>query len=255
MATGDSNDILKRVLREIPARWFSSVAPVSNAIMGGLADLSSWSYSWITYLRAQSRLATATGLSLDLIAYDFLGLYLRRKTLNDASFKAKIKSTILQERVTRNGMVSALTTLTGNAPVIFEPWNTGDAGAWNIGAIAWAGSAPGTAPGGGWNAASGWDTNASGYDINTTASQSSGGAGGWGSTSLPNQVLIIVSAAAAQGIPNIGGWNAGPAAWNRGIGEMISDDMIDDGSLTDQDIYDTINNTKPTGTVAWTRLS
>ena len=38
MATGDSADLLARVKAVIPRRWFSYVAPVRDAIIGGLSD-------------------------------------------------------------------------------------------------------------------------------------------------------------------------------------------------------------------------
>src|SRR6185312_14473828 len=202
-----SADISARVKADLPKRWFASYAPVRDAIMGGLADLGAWNYSLIDYARQQTRLATATGPWLDILAFDFLGLHLRRRALDDADFRAKIRATILQERVTRAGMVSALTTLAGQAPAIFEPWNTGDAGAWDMGGFAWAGD-PVTGPGGGWDEASGWDVNASGYDLQAEQNfGGSAGAGGWGSTDMPAQVLISTRPVFAAAAPNGGGWD------------------------------------------------
>ena len=222
--------------------------------MGGIADVAAWSYSLLTYARMQTRLATASGLWLDLLAYDFLGLYLRRKGLNDEAFRTKIRATILQERVTRAGMASVLTQITGRAPTIFEPWNTGDAGAWNQGVIGWSGAAAGTQPGGGWNVASGWDTNASGYNIQTSSYQGSGGAGGWGTNLMPSQVLIQTFPPLSQGVPFVGGWNQGPSAWNGGITEFIDDSANLVGALTEADVYATVAATKPTGVVAWVNI-
>ena len=70
MATGDSNDIVTRVKMLIPFRWFSWVAPLRDAILGGLADSAAWCYSWLVYIKQQSRIATSTGPFLDLISYD-----------------------------------------------------------------------------------------------------------------------------------------------------------------------------------------
>jgi len=80
MATGDSNDILTRVKMLIPFRWFSWVAPIRDAILGGLSDSMAWCYSWIVYAKQQSRIATSTGPFLDLISYDFLGRTCRAVT-------------------------------------------------------------------------------------------------------------------------------------------------------------------------------
>ena len=247
---GDSADILARVKRLLPARWFSTEAPIRDAILGGVSDLSAWCYSFAYYVYAQMRIASASGPSLDLIAYDFLGLYLRRNGASDAVFRAKIKATILQERVTRAGMISALTTLTGTAPTIFEPWNTGDTGGWDAGGLGWAGTLAGTGPGGGWDAASGWDTNSSGYDLTSSSAQSSGGGGGWGATNMPAQVLITIPPVAIQGIPTVGGWDQG-LGWDAAAsGEWIDTDNLP-GTLTDADILAAVNATKPTGVIAW----
>ena len=96
-------------------------------------DAAAWCYSWIVYAQTQARLATATGIFLDIISLDFLGRHLLRNGSTDGIFRAKIKATILQERVTRQGMISALTTLTGFVPQIFEPWNLRDATGYGVG--------------------------------------------------------------------------------------------------------------------------
>lgn len=254
MATGDSADIQSRVTKTIPPRWFSTGAPIANAIIGGLSDLASWLYALLYYAKAQMRLATASGPWLDIYSYDFLGLFLKRKGLADTDFRAKIKQTILQERVTRAGMISTVEALTGSTPIIFEPWSTYDAGAWNSPNGAFEGRAFSCAPGGGWNVASGWNVNASGYNITRASFPAADGAGGWGSTSMPAQVLVTVRAPVAQGIPTIGGFDQGPAAWDGGIGEWADDAMLGIGELSDAEIYETVAITKPTGVVAWTRI-
>lgn len=254
MSIGDADDILARVKRELPARWFAQAAPIRDAILGGLSDLSAWLYSVLYFAYAQMRIATASGASLDLIAYDFLGLLLKRNGTSDDVFRARIRATILQERVTRAGMVSALEKLTGATPIIFEPWNTGDAGGWDTGALAWAGNDTATSPGGGWDAASGWDANAWCWDVFEAAGgDSSTGAGAWGAMDMPGQVLIAVHPQIIAGVPNIGGWDAGPIAWDGGGSEWVGEG--EGGALTEQDIYDQIRITKPTGVIAWVRIS
>jgi hypothetical protein len=44
----------------------------------------------------------------------------------DATYDARVKKEILRERVTRSGMIKALTDLTGNAPLILEPRGLGE---------------------------------------------------------------------------------------------------------------------------------
>jgi len=231
MATGDSNDILNRVKMLIPFRWFAWIAPIRDAILGGLSDNAAWCYSWIVYARTQSRLATATGLFLDLTAYDFLGRHLFRKNQTDDIYRRMIKATILQERVTRAGMINALKSLTGSAPWIFEPWNTNDAGAW---------SGPTVAQASHGNFA--WNT-----------------AGGWGSTDLPAQTFMQVTRASPSGIPNVAGWSStghlsGLGGWGVGAIELIGPSQQQYG-ITNQMIYDMINTTRPTGSIAWTRIN
>ena len=130
-ATGSSADIVERIKRLIPGRWFSWVAPNRDAILGGLSDLAAWGYNLISYARAQSRIATAYGVWLDIIGFDFLQRFITRGSMGDDAFRAFIKATILKERVTRTGMINGVTTLTGNAPWVFEPWNTYDTAAYS----------------------------------------------------------------------------------------------------------------------------
>jgi hypothetical protein len=237
MATGDATDIVARVKQLIPFRWFKWTAPMRDAVLGGLADSAAWCYQWIVFDRRQSRIATSTGIFLDIISYDFLRRHLPRGQMDDNTFRARILATILQERVTRKGMVSALTNFVGTTPNIFEPWNTGDAGAWSgrtvaqasHGLFAWA--------------------NASG----------AGGAGGWGSTDLPAQCFINLTRSKFSGVPNVAGWSStghlsGLGGWGVGSIELIGASISQVG-VTDPMIYDTINTTRPTGSICWTRFN
>lgn len=128
---GGSANVLKRIWRVLPKGWFQWGAPNRDAILGGLSDSASWCYGLVQYARQQTRLSSANGIWLDIFAYDFLGRTLVRNGLIDDSFRALIRSTVLQERVTRLGMIEAVTLLTGKAPWVFEPWNTGDTGAYS----------------------------------------------------------------------------------------------------------------------------
>jgi hypothetical protein len=222
---GDSNDIVSRVKQEIPKRWFRWVAPYRDAILGGLADLAAWNYNLIGYARAQSRLATAYGIWLDILAFDFLGFFLTRKGLSDDSFRIVIRSTILQERVTRNGMSNLIKALTGNAPAIFEPWNTFDTGAY---------SSPGGA-----SAANQYGS--MGYNV---------GRGGYGNMSLPGQTFVNIIRGSGSGIPNVGGYNNPVSGYGAGSIEYLGKTSELSG-ITDAIIYNMINTTKPTGTTCW----
>lgn len=224
MATGDSDDILNRITRYlIPNRWFSWVAPLRDAVVGGLADNAAWCYSWIIYARLQSRLATATGVWLDIWSQDFLSNHLPRMGSTDDAFRASIKATVLQVRVTRAGMVNALTALTGNAPWIFEPWNTGDTGAYGVGTFAYGG-------------------------------RSAVGSGGWGNMNLPGQFFIQPVRGAGSGVPNVGGWGSIVGGYGIGLLEYFGPQLAQIG-VTDANIYSIIETTKPTGVIAWTRIT
>ena len=225
MATGDSSDILSRVKQIIPYSWFSYVAPIRDAVLGGLSDAAAWCYSWITYATMQTRILSATGPWLDIIANDFLGRNLLRNGADDNTFRATIQATILQERVTRSGMANAIQKLVGVAPVIFEPWSPQDAGAYGNGRFAY------------------------------------GRSGGWGSLQLPGQVFVQISrnALSPSGIPNAvgyggygGGYYGGSTSY--GSAELAASSVAQIG-VTDDLIYQVINQTKPSGVICWTQIN
>jgi hypothetical protein len=221
--TGSSADIVTRVKALIPGRWFAWTAPYRDAILGGLADLSSWCYGFIWYARSQSRLATVYGVWLDIYAYDFLGRTLLRNGMPDGVFRALAKALILQERVTRNGMNQVVTTLTTNTPWIFEPWNTNDTGAYSSSRVG------------------GPVYGQMGYGC---------GVGGWGSMNLPGQVFMKVKRAASSGIPNVGGYGSYPGGYGVGSVEYTGQYTPSQG-ITDAVIENAISRTKPTGTRVW----
>lgn len=224
MSTGDSTDIVNRVKALIPHRWFRYVAPYRDAILGGLADNAAWCYNWILYARSQSRLATAYGIWLDILAYDFLGRFLVRSGMADDTFRAIIRATILQERVTRTGMINAVTALTGNPPAIFEPWNTQDTGAY---------SSPGHS--------GSVQCPMMGYGV---------GRGGYGNMLLNDQSFIQVIRGSGSGVPGVGGYGNNIAGYGVGSTEYLGPSSELWG-ITDAMIYDMINKTKPTGTTVW----
>lgn len=220
MSTGDSNDIVARVKAVIPNRWFAWIAPIRDAILGGLSDVAAWNYQLYQFAILQSRIATSTGIYLDLIAYDYLQRFLVRNGNSDDVFRATILATVLQERVTRAGMINAVTELVNTSPGIFEPWNTGDAGGYSTPFFAY------------------------------------GRAGGWGSLQYPAQVFMKVSRSGlgATGIPNIAGYGSPQGGYNIGNIEYVSGEISQTG-VTDGDIYNIIKMTKPTGVICWVRIS
>jgi hypothetical protein len=216
---GDSSDFLTRIKALLPNGWFSGSTPILDAILAGISSAFASVYSLIAYARLQSRISTATDGFLDLISLDFFGTTLPRKAQeSDLSFRNRILSELFLERGTRNGLIKALTLLTGKAPLVFEPWRPLDTGAYNQGILA--------------------------YNV----------AGGYGSYALSYQAFCVAYRPTGQGIPNVAGYGNPQGAYNTGSQiEYINPSMVN-GAITDEDIYSTINDVKPEATIVWTSI-
>jgi len=219
MATGDIDDLIARQRTQIPPSWFPEDDAVLAGVLAVFGSVYAFVYGLIVWAKAQLRLSTMSGVFLDLFAFDFFGRRIRRRSgeLDDA-WQARISRELLRERCTRAGMASVLTDLTGTAPTIVEPWNTGDMGAFDDGSLA-------------------FDT-----------------VGGTGDTDLPYQAFITVKSPGLTGVPGISGFDDGAGAFDGGDLAFVDPSMIS-GAVTDQDIYDAINLTKPAGMIAWVRLT
>src|SRR5260364_357770 len=68
-----SNAMFNRFKSLLP-RWFGDQTPVLDALLHGLAATARHAHRLIEYARLQTRLQTATGGWLDLIAADSLGM-------------------------------------------------------------------------------------------------------------------------------------------------------------------------------------
>jgi hypothetical protein len=130
--TGDQSDMLSRIKAVLPTGWFPSSTPVLDGVLSGPAYMMAWLYSMLQFVILQSRRLTATGVYLDMIAVDFFGTFIKRRVNEtDANFNIRIGKELFREKVTRNGMIQALTDLTGRAPAIFEPQRPADTGCWD----------------------------------------------------------------------------------------------------------------------------
>lgn len=136
MATGDQEDIVNRLRLALPKTWFPSNAdeqtnPVLAAVLAMPGSVGSWLYGLIAFTKAQTRLATATGVFLDLIAWDFFrdGL-VRRPGQTDEPFRSRIKAEILRKRTTRPALRGLLIELTNREPTMFEPTRPSDTGSY-----------------------------------------------------------------------------------------------------------------------------
>lgn len=224
MAVGDPQNMLTRLKSLLPARWFSQSAPILDAVLGGLSDSLNWCHNLFLYVKAQTRIDTATEFNLDLIAWDFLGRRLRRKKDQpDDSFRFWIKREIFRPRANRPGMSQALEDLTGVKPIIFEPWNPNDTGVWGRNM--------------GWSAI-----------------------GRYGSLAHPYECWIDVQRPKGQGIPGVNGYGGAAGGYGNkitdktGREEWVSLSMVT-GPVTDRDIYDAIEATRPAVMTCWTRIS
>jgi hypothetical protein len=178
----------------------------------------------LQYVQAQTRIASASDVWLDVIALDFFGNSLVRRTgQSDSAFRDRIQRELLRERGTRAAVVATLTDLTGRAPRLFEPGRTTDTGGY------------GSLKGAGGGAA---------Y----------GAAGGWGSLNLPFQCFVTAYRPLGSGIATVSGWGLHAGAYGVGALEYASLAMVQ-SQVTDQDIYTAIAEVMPAATIGWTAIT
>ena len=222
--TGDQRDMATRLRAVLPTHWFPDSAPVLDGLLSGLAVAWSSIYNLLQYVKAQTRIGTASDIWLDVIALDFFGTRIPRwVNEGDDAFRARIKREIFRERGTRAALTTALQDLTGRSPVVFEPARTSDTG---------------------------------GY---TTLSGSGGGiaygaAGGWGSLNLPFQCFITAYRPASSGIATVNGWGNGAGGYGVGALEYADLDMIQ-GQVTHAAIYTAIAEVMPVAAIGWTSIT
>ncbi len=174
--TGDTADFASRIKAVLPNRWFPDQSPVLDAVLTGLATAWSALYALLASVRAQSRLASATGSFIDAIGQDFFGPRLPRRAAEaDDVYRGRIAAALVREHATRTALEAALLTLTGRAPAIFEAARPADTGSYAGPAL--------------------------GYGV----------AGAWGSLELPFQVFVTVRRPPPAGIATVAGYGtAGP---------------------------------------------
>jgi hypothetical protein len=215
--------IYTRLIQQIPESWWGSLHPNTDLVLEGFITTAGLNYDQFNYVFLQLRLQTATGNNLDLISQDYFGGTLPRKTgENDDSFRNRISATLLQEKTTRYGMQNALFLLTGIEPTIFEPWNYYDCGAYNV---------------------------PSSLAYNTV--------GSYGSGAYPGQVFIDVYVNAFDAMGNYSGYNDYYGGYNtagNGATLWYGNDSLIQEVVSDSDIYQTINITKPEGILCWVAI-
>lgn len=221
-AVGSVQDIFNRLVKNL-VNWFGTDTPVLDALLIGLATTESFIYNLIGEANNQTRIKTATGENLDLISNDFFGNTLpRHDGENDSSFRNRILANLIQLKATRPAMQSALLALTGNEPILFEPWRPADCGGYNI-------------------------SNRMGYSI----------AGMYGSGSYAYQAFVDVFLPQFQGMGTYGGYNSvvvGYSAFGGFARGWYGGQSLIDILVSDQDVYDIINSTKVFGTLIWVNI-
>ena len=132
MATGDQADQVQRLKSVLPP-WFGATFPLLGALLQGVAAVHAFLYSLIAFAALQTRIRTATGGWLDLIATDFFGLTLSRAPGQaDAAFLNLIIINLFRERATRPAADRVLYDLTNRHSEIFEPGRPQDTGGYGM---------------------------------------------------------------------------------------------------------------------------
>lgn len=217
---GDQSDFTARLKSLLPNGWFSDDAPVLNAVLNGLSYCLSLMYGLIAYAKLQTRIATATDGFLDLVAFDYFGAFLMRRLKEiDGALRARIFLNLLREKATRHGIIKVLTDLTGQIPIVFEPWRPLDCGAYGV--------------------------NISAYGV----------AGGYGSLVLPYQGFITCFDPIGQGVPFIAGYGNPEGAYNAGSQTEYASPSLISGLVTDADLYAAVADAKVEGTIAWMQIT
>lgn len=216
--TVNTQSLLARLKTVLPSQWFSDDSPVLDAVLTGLADAWVQVFSLLDNVVAQTRIATASGIFLDVAARDYFGPALTRRAAEvDAAFSARIRQNLVRPRVTRASVAQVLRDLTGREPVIFEPRRPADTGGYNVNM---------------------------GYGV----------AGGYGSMTIPYQLFVQAYRPNSLPVSNGTGYAVGPGGYNTAQA-FYADISEFQGNISDAEIYASIAAVMPTAGIAWTNIS
>jgi len=217
--TGSQEDQFDRIKSLTPTNWFGDSPAFIDALVWGYSYINAFIYDLISYVKLQARIKTATDGFLDLIAFDFFGSALVRKSgQSDESFRNTIIASLFRERGTRKSVSSVIKDITGSEPTIFEPSLPKDTG--------------------------GYSASVCGYGV----------AGRYGSLALPFQSFAIVKRPKASSIPLVAGYRVSVGAYRTNSKIKYSNLSEMSSSATDADIYQAIESVRPSGTVIWVRI-
>ncbi|EKN4088730.1 hypothetical protein ACX1H8_22000 [Yersinia enterocolitica] len=219
MAIGDQLDIEWRIKSLLPPSWFGDDHPLMNAIVTACATSLAWCYSLYVYAQLQTRINSATDGWLDIIANDFFGTNIQRVSgQSDDLFRNQIRINLFRERGTRKAIIDILEDITGKTPLIFEPQNPIDTGAYGGPTL--------------------------GYGV----------AGGYGSQLIPYQAFVTAYRPSGSGIPFIAGYSSTPSGYSSPSRGMYAERDMINGGATDEQIYAAIASVKMEGTIVWVRI-
>jgi hypothetical protein len=127
MATGDFGSFIASVKAWLPRGWFPDVDPVAQSAVNAVAMVASNLWEQQAECGDQQRIATASGVFLDLAAEDFFGFrsFKRRANETNESYRARIQANLLRPLGTKQAMYDVLYDLTTYAPTVFEPATDG----------------------------------------------------------------------------------------------------------------------------------
>lgn len=220
----ETQEGMERRIAAVLPPWFGppgTVPAVLQTVIAMPAAVALWLHRFIGYATRQTRIGTAEGGWLDLIAFDFFGRRVRRRVAqSDASLRSKIRIELFRERVTRRGLRQVLVDLTGRAPRIFEPWRPADTGGIGL------------------------------------PNMGIGVAGRIGSLNMPGAVFVDAYRTPDAGIPNaagIGTSYAGIGAVGSNLVVAVLDQVR--GTLTDADVIAAVESVRPAGVTVWMTIS
>jgi hypothetical protein len=131
---GDQQDMVRRLVAVIPSTWFTDSNPVRDGVLNGFGQAWAWLYGLLQFVKLQTRIATASGSWLDLVAQDFFGARVRRALgETDAGLRGQITTELQRVWATRAGLGAILGQVTGRPPTILEVANPSDTGTWGAG--------------------------------------------------------------------------------------------------------------------------
>lgn len=128
-----------QLIELVPPSWTSVEAKrrggVFWTLMTAIATIFSLVKIVIGQVKAQFRLATATGVYLDAYAQDYFGTGTERalpRQINetDDAYRGRIRAEILRQKATKPGIRRAVSEVTGASPIIVEDIDINTAASW-----------------------------------------------------------------------------------------------------------------------------